>query len=277
MLIDIKETKNIIVELDADSLVYRIGGAVDMLGEGKHFAERTIEQAVDSIYEETGARQVNIYLGTSSNYRNDIAKILKYKGNRDRNQRPQFYTAIRAYLVTKCGARLVKDQEAEDAVGIAAYTYKDFDRFIVGAIDKDLDMIAGWHYNYATKQMKFIDKYQALRAFYVQLVTGDMTDNIPAIFQILKISGRVEEANAFKGSRYKKKLIEALGEMNTELEMWDHVENLYKEHLNLTIDVSSAILEIARLLWIRRYLGELWVPPTQRDWNYIDNDTREVK
>lgn len=275
MLVDIECAKNITLELDADSLVYRIAGMVDMLGGGKNIAIKLIHSSIENMFEDTECNKCNIYLGTSTNYRIDIAKSFVYKGNRKGAVRPQFYDAIRAYLVSEFSAILVHNEEAEDRVGIEAHYYDDYSKYIVGAIDKDMDMIAGHRYNYSRRKMYFIDKYEALRSFYTQLVSGDKSvDNIPGLYHLLLKDGLEEQAHKFKYSRYKSKLIAVLKEMNTEEEMWNHVKSIYTEHGELDRHGLTRIIEIGRLLWIRRYADELWVPYEDRDFDYIDLDTR---
>ncbi len=46
------------------------------------------------------------------------------------------------------------------------------------SIDKDLDMIRGWHYNFIKDKKYFIDDQQAIKHFYTQILTGDRVDNI---------------------------------------------------------------------------------------------------
>jgi len=276
MFIDIKMCDNTTVELDADSLVYRVGGAVDMMGEGKEFALRYLERAVSNIYEDTGCSKCNIYLGTDTNYRIDVASLYGYKANRTGNRRPYYYDAIRSCLVTSYKAILVHGQEAEDEVGIQAYTYDNMNNYIVGAIDKDMDMIAGTRYNYATRKTVFIDRVEALRRFYTQLVTGDKSvDNIPGLYHCLLLDGEDELAKKFRYSRYKSKYIKVLAELDDELSMYQAAMDLYEQYGQLEKHGLNRIIEIGRLLWIRREVGELWVPPTERDFDYINSDTRE--
>lgn len=276
MLIDIEIPKDLTVELDADSMVYRVGGAVDMQGEGKHFACRLLDNCMTNIYEDTGCSKVKVYLGTSTNFRIQIAKLYKYKANRDGKERPMYYDAIRARLISEYQGVLVAEQEAEDTVGIEAYKYDNFENFIVGAIDKDMLMIAGQHYNYSKRTSYTITKVEALRNFYKQLVTGDKAvDNIPGLYHCLLLDEDKSVANKFKGSRYKGKLIKALAEMEDEMSMWEHVYGIYEEWGQIEKHELTRILEIGRLLWIRRYEGELWVPPIARDFDYITNDKRE--
>ena len=98
-------------------------------------------------------------------------------------------------------AILVEDQEAEDAVGIEAYKYDNYDDYIIGAIDKDMLMISGTHYNYRTGDIAPMAPVEAMRKFMVQLVTGDSTDNIPGIYKQLMTAGEEEAAHKFRHSR----------------------------------------------------------------------------
>ena len=270
------EHEKLVVELDADSLVYRVAAAADSAQEGLRFCERLVNNRLQAIYTDTKCTECNIYLGTETNFRIQVATLYGYKANRKDRERPKYYEDVRAYMVQECEAILVEGQEAEDAVGIAAYQYDDFDDFIVGAIDKDMRMIAGHHYNYVTQKMDFLDKNQALRNFYVQLVTGDMGDNIPGLYHHLLIDGDEERAKKLKYSKYKSKLIKDLSVLVDENSMWEHVLGIYKDWGQLDKHGIGRILEIGQLLWIRRYEQEIWVPPTLRDYSYILNDKRDI-
>ena len=275
MIFDIDTPDNLVVELDADSLVYRLGYAVDMMDAGPQLASGMLDKAIEAIYEDTKCSKCNIYVGTHTNYRDDIAKIWPYKGNRARSRRPMYYDAIRSRLLSQYGAMLVYGEEAEDRVGICAYTYDNFDEFIIGAIDKDMNMIAGMHYNYVTHSFQYWSKIEAMRAFYLQLVTGDTTDNIPGLYHMLEFDGEKDMAHKFRYSKYKSKLIIELNQMRKEHAMWQHVLKMYTDYGQVDKHGITRIIEIARLLWIRRKPDELWVPPTERKFDYITNDKRK--
>ena len=264
--------------LDADSIVYRVGDAIDMQNLRRHDAERLLANTIERYYEDTKCGTCEVYLGTdNSNYRLDIATMFKYKANRDNSRRPTFYAAIRRWLVNNYDAVLIEDQEAEDEVGIQAYSYNDYTKFIVGAIDKDVRMISGNHYNYTTGKQDFVGKIDALRNFYVQLVTGDKSsDNIGGLYHMLLLDGEKELAHKFRYSRYKKKLTAVLDTADTESEMCNHVLSLYEEYGEIDRHGRGRILETARLLWIRRYRDEMWVFPDDRDLDYISFDTRKI-
>lgn len=261
--------------VDADSIVYYVGYAADALDEDARFACELLDKSIGEIAENLQCTAMELYLGTTTNYRKEIATLKKYKGERKESNRPVFYDALRYRLVKDHGAILCEGEEAEDTVGIRAYTFDNYNNFVVCNVDKDVDMISGHHYNYRTKKKYFVDSYQALRNFYLQLVTGDMTDNIPGLYHQLLIDGDEELAKQFRYSRYKSKLIKELAELNTEEDMWEAVLFIYDDYGQYHTHGLTRILEIGRLLWIRRNEDELWVPPTQREFDYITNDKRE--
>jgi len=263
--------------VDADSLIYSIGYQTDKLEEDRVFAVKLLRQSVDNILDGAECSMLELYLGTDTNYRDSIATMKPYKGNRETSNRPQFYRELRAYLVKQRGAVLCVGQEAEDVVGIRSYEFDNFDDFVICHIDKDLDMLAGVHYNYRTGKSYEVDRYQALRNFYVQLVTGDSVDNIPGLYHQLLIDEDGEAAYKFRYSRYKSKLIKDLSELTDELSMWQHVYGIYKEWGQISKHGIDRILEIGQLLWLRREQGELWVHPIDRKFDYITDDIRENK
>lgn len=231
--------------IDGDVLVYRAGFA----GEEKLEASLgNIKLMLTSILDALDPVDYKIYISSDdkSNYRYDVAKTKEYKGNRKDARKPKFYKEIRAYLVSRWNADLVEGQEADDALGIA----QDGDT-ILCSIDKDLNMIPGWHYNFVTKErylvtddddLNLTTEYRGKRKiykmdrggikwFYAQMLLGDTCDNIPGI----KGLGPVAVDKVLK-------------DCYTEEEMALTVWNLYKEH-GLS---KERLYEVADLLWIRR-------------------------
>ena len=76
--------------------------------------------------------------------------------------------------------------EADDLLGIAQSaslkaSTMDNPGTIICSIDKDLDQIPGWHYNFVDEKRYWIGEYDGLHNFYKQLICGDTTDNIVGI------------------------------------------------------------------------------------------------
>src|SRR5690606_12181687 len=132
-------------------------------------------QSILDVFEPS--ERTRVFLQGSGNFRDRVATIQPYKGNRDPNNRPRYFEEIRQYLLDFHGAELVEGMETDDACGIEQWKNKDRSTCIV-SIDKDLLMIPGYHYNYVKKELQYVTLAQANRRFWLQVLTGDSTDNI---------------------------------------------------------------------------------------------------
>jgi len=122
--------------------------------------------------------------------------------------------------------------EADDMLAIRA-TEKGDDSVMV-TLDKDLDQVVGWHYNFAKKLRYYITKDQGLLNFYKQFLVGDAVDNIKGVRGI--------------GDKRAQKLLQD----KTEHEMW----SIVVEHLG-----EDRALENGRLLYMLRSLDDVFTPP----------------
>jgi hypothetical protein len=220
--------------IDGDILVYRVGFASEETNEKLAVARMAefLEELV--MLPEVGDYQG--YLTGSNNYRNEIAKTAKYKGNRT-GVRPIHYDLLREYLTKAWGFEMIEEQEADDAIGIAAYSHEDPEDYLIMSIDKDLDMLRGWHYNFVKREKYYIDEFDGIKNFYRQILTGDRVDNIIG----LKGIGP-------------KKADKILDECITEVDMYLAVLKAYDND-------EERVLENGQLLWIRRKEKQIWLPP----------------
>jgi 5'-3' exonuclease len=121
-----------------------------------------------------------IYLTGKGNFREALDSGKVYKDNRDPAHRPKHYRAIKDYLVSGYNAKIVHGEEADDAIGRAAYSMQ-MDKYVIVSNDKDLDQLSGFHYDWTKGNLYFVTDEDALKNFYIQLLCGDATDNIPGI------------------------------------------------------------------------------------------------
>lgn len=220
--------------IDADIVCYRIGFSSQEVNE-KIAVARTAD-FMEELVMKPWVGDYQGFLTGSNNFRKEIAKTVPYKGNRTQDK-PIHYDLIREYLVSAWGCIVVENQEADDAIGIAAYEFKDPEEFIIMSIDKDLDMLRGWHYNFIKDDKYLVDEYQAIRNFYKQILTGDRVDNIVGLKGI--------------GPKKADKILQdCLNE-----------KDLYQAVLDAYDGDKDRVLENGQLLWIRRKEGELWQPP----------------
>lgn len=200
----------------------------------------------------TNATDYQIYISGKGNFREEIATILPYKGNRDSTHKPVHYDALTKYLTENWGAETVEGYEADDALAMEQYgwyeqlhpTYsKESAATCIATIDKDLNMVPGWHYNWNLDEMYWVDEETAITWFYCQLIMGDLqVDNIPGI--------------KGKGKAYAYKVLK---DCDTEEDMYWATLCAYQE--SSYEKPMEALIENARLLWMQRHEGEMWNPP----------------
>ena len=218
--------------LDADIICYRVGFASEDEDEALAL-HRCTGLVTEVVFFDAKCDSFDGFLTGSGNFRKDIAKTQPYKGNR-KQPKPKHYEALRKHLV-KMGCVVVEGQEADDAIGIAAYMTDPEDYTII-TTDKDLNMLRGKHYNFVKKEFNYVTEEQAMRFFYTQLLTGDRTDNIQGIPGI--------------GPKKAEKMLK---DAVTEEEMYNVAKLGYADDV--------VLLENARLLWLRREPLQLWTSP----------------
>lgn len=154
------------------------------------FALRATKVQIESIITECEAKfkqpgKMLMWIsGRGGSFRDRIATVRPYKGNRDPTHKPVHYDAIREYLRASYNSYLTSGIEADDAVSIFAHNQLAIGgEFVVCTIDKDLDQIPGNHYNYMNKVFYAVTNSQAERWFAHQCISGDTTDNIPGAFR----------------------------------------------------------------------------------------------
>lgn len=246
--------------IDFDWAAYAHGGATTDEGHPLSWplVASRISQQIENICHDANCDEYEIFLTGSGNFRIDVATIKPYKGTRP-TDKPHHYERIREYLIKFRGATLVEGMEADDAVSIEQmkdrsdchlrmmsaesygektedvyYDYKRFSETVLCSIDKDLDMVPGWHYDWLKKERYWVDEVDGIRHFYKQLLTGDTVDNIPGLFGVGKSST----------------LLRKLDDMDSELDMYSHLVTQYEKRFGSYW--WQFLLENAQLLWMLR-------------------------
>ena len=123
-----------------------------------------------------GEVELEVFLSGKSNFRDDVATIKVYKGNRDPLHKPHWYNEIKEYLRSVWKAEEEEHLEADDILAKL-----QSNNTCIVTTDKDLDQIAGWHYNWVKDILYEVSVEQAIHSKYIQILTGDSTDNIEGI------------------------------------------------------------------------------------------------
>ena len=183
-----------------------------------------------------------MFLSGPDNYRYDVAVTRPYKGNRDTKHRPTHEEAIKDYIKSKWATVISEGEEADDALGIHQTSIGPNESVIISQ-DKDLDMIPGLKYDFVEDETYSVTEEQAMHNFYMQLLMGDTTDNIPGLPKI----GKAKAKKALEG-------VEVEDQMGVVMQM-------YERHAPQA-DWYEYLREQGKLLWIRRVAGEIWEPPS---------------
>lgn len=224
---------------------------------------KLVDDRISGILDAVEATDSVFYLTDSkSNFRNQVATILPYKGHRP-SDKPPHWQNIRQHLIDNYDAEVQYGIEADDACGIAQTSAMDRHEAlircqsnnhstrledkpdlsinsptIICSRDKDLSMIPGWHYSWECGKQKekkwFVSEEDGIRFFYKQLLTGDATDNILGLYRV------GEKASCVK----------KLDELTDECEMYEHVLEEY--YARFGSYAYKFMEENAALLWIKR-------------------------
>lgn len=237
--------------IDGDIVLYAVCFAAN--DDPIAYACRSARSFCKDVMHSLTVEGADIYLTGSGNYRKEYGdEAYPYKGNRSLDK-PHHYAELRTYMVDNLGAIVVDGEEADDVLGVLGYA----GTHVICTIDKDLNGVPGWHYNWKKKELYMVSPEDADRFFYTQLLTGDSTDNIPGLFK------RV-------GMKATAKIKEPLADMTDPAKMYEYVRDVYMEgymKVGICPDeadevIDSWLLRQARMLWIRREEGELWHAPT---------------
>lgn len=237
--------------VDGDIIVYSVAFAAK--DDPVEYALKSTRSAVEQIMFDINAESVEIFLTGKGNYREGLDPAYPYKGNR-KSERPEHYAAIKEYMVATLGAIVFEGEEADDALGYHSVQ----DGWGIATLDKDLDGVPGWHYNWKRKEVYMVSPEDADRFFYKQLLTGDSTDNIPGLFKRT-------------GVKAMKKTFEPLETMDDPKEMYEHVRQVYidavyDQRMSSDVDdVERWLLTQARSLWIRRERDQMWEVPNGQE------------
>lgn len=240
--------------IDADIFTYSFGSCTDDFGHPLAWplVATRLNAQIKNICDAVGASSYSLYITGKSNFRVELATIKPYKGSRP-TDKPFWYQAIRDYLVKFRKARTIEGWEADDQLSIdqlenRGYTIDAYHNFsipapdedhlrkhsttIICSLDKDLNMVPGWHYNWTKDESYYMDPINGLRNFYSQLLTGDSVDNIPGLHGVGKNSAYVRR----------------LQTIDSEYDMFDLVRSQYI--LRFGSYWWQFIIENAALLWM---------------------------
>lgn len=206
-------------------------------------------------------RQGEDSLSLLPQFRELVAVTKPYKGTR-KADKPFHFDNLTAYLLANYDCRVGNGIEADDLMALEQCARPD--STIICSRDKDLRMVAGWHFGWECGLQpsfgpELVDargrlwynnreevKGTGLKFFFYQMLVGDTVDNIAGC----------------KGIGPKKAMA-ALVSCNTKAEHEAAIISLYKEAY--VEEWVTKLKEMSALLWMARELDEQGMP-VPYDW-----------
>jgi 5'-3' exonuclease len=247
--------------IDADSLLYqacfvneeKVDGVRRLKEQDKSIALRntlaTLKKTINNIKVATRCAEYRLLITGPGNFRYDIATIKPYKGNRKKEDKPFLLKEATDYIKAYQNAQEICGREADDYCAELNnyYNNKDGYRSLLLHIDKDLNTIPGYHYNYSTKKFYRVTEFQAIRFFYMQMLEGDTADNIEGVKYIGKAKAK-----------------ELLRPCKTPEELDLVVAKAFKFNKRKSYTYDQMV-ETGRLLHMQRHAEDWWTPITTKE------------
>ena len=250
--------------IDADILRYEVGfageAAIKAASQGEEtipsweWIENILFERFNRILRETNADDYAFYLTCNPSFRDNLATVKPYKGQRV-THRPWHYSNLSAFIKQHFNCiRARGGLEADDEIAIA-----HSNDTVVCSRDKDLKQLPGWSYSWElgrqprwgpsqidqTGWVELSENRKALVGeghmwFYGQLLVGDKADNIPGVEKCGPVAayGMLQRHKELGGA-------------------WEAVKRTYYDRYKK--DWRDRLTEQARLLYlVREYPFELW-------------------
>ena len=142
------------VLIDGDIVAYRSAFATQDLSsvDAKAKADELIEFILEQTTVFPTPNDYIIFLTGVGNFRHEISKTHKYKGNRSDSEKPIHLSIIREHFVSRYGAIISEGEEADDLIAKEATRLNN--KAVVASIDKDMLQIPCWHFNFGKNEWK---------------------------------------------------------------------------------------------------------------------------
>lgn len=201
---------------------------------------------LERIEKETNPSSMVMVLSGGGNFREHVATIKPYKGNRDPAARPTYEQEMREHLIRTYPTEVSDGEEADDVMGICqTQLIRDSGDAFASCIasgDKDLLMIPGLHFNFLNPERPatYVGPEEGMQTFLTQWLTGDSTDNIPGVPKI--------------GAKRAAAALSSGGGLDAQMKV---IRDMYTAGYGEE-EGEAAMLENGQLIWIRRAVGEMF-------------------
>lgn len=208
--------------IDLDSILYQIA----FVEPSPALRYKQLRNKINEIMKNTGTHQSVCVIKGKDNFRFEVTD--DYKGNRKNNIDPEVKDRlVDLYEHSKEFAMEADGMEADDLCHILKGT---FETPIIAHMDKDLNAITGWHYNFKKLNTYYVTPEEGYMFLMKQILTGDAADNIKGLFRVGPVAAN--------------KLLDNVAHKD----IWGKVIDTYKSKSDL-----DHLVKCANLIYIREY------------------------
>jgi hypothetical protein len=238
---------------DGDALAYYCAGGEDT---PSGLARRNLERKIEEAMRAAGADKVVILVTSGASHKGHryaIARAKTYQGKRDAGRKPRNWQFMRELIERDARSVVTDTLEADDLFHINSVRLGD-ENVAILTQDKDMRMVPGWHLNWETHALVRVrpetwafevdGKVFGRKWFWLQMLHGDGTDNIPGLPKAT-INGKQKLCGPVTAD-------ELLADAPDEHVARDRVIEQYQLFYGLGDSWRAPLLEQACLLWMRR-------------------------
>ena len=177
--------------IDGDVLMHLIGRASERKtrwedGMWSWYADETeatliMDNYVQKLKDRFDTDKVVMTISSKTNFRHSVFPDYKLSRSKSDSYEPLLKGFLRKYMLNNWESFMYNDLEADDVMGILMTDdawCPEYEKVIL-TIDKDLNTIAGWHYNLTSGDYYYVTEEEADAMFYKQCLMGDRVDDIP--------------------------------------------------------------------------------------------------
>lgn len=255
----------LVVHVDGDMICYECAGNEEVSpGEARQRALNKIEQ----LRIRTGAFKAIVHMtvpGCHKGYRNAIATVKPYQGNRKGKEKPKNHGYLQDWLMSYKGdaftTKTWNSREADDGIAACAYhAGANGGRIAIATADKDMRMLPGLHVDWKSGELVDVayggydvvgatnGKQYGTKWFWLQMLQGDTADNIPGLPGYVKPNGNT----GLLGEKTAEKFLSGCASNEAA---FAEVYGLYVEYyeaMGFTYEeADDRFCEQAALLWMR--------------------------
>lgn len=208
------------------------------------------------------AKEYKPYLTGNDTYRPSIATIHKYKGNREKMEKPKWIDSVTKHLIDTHGAKTVDYIECDDVLSVGLWNcYKKGLKAVAANLDKDVMQAAGFHYDWVKDEFRYITPEEGLEWLFIQTLAGDMSvDNYEGIPGV----GKVKAKKILKGCKTEREMYDASVEAYREYFGEEHTYKSW-DGKEMTKTAEELMLENLRLAYMWRKKGEEYQIPEKEN------------